>query len=169
MLERSRNLFQVIWELFPDEILERLLEGVRVKTDNDRLMEVRFNAMFQVPGGRLVTNKPPSIFGLYVKNFMFLLNQTSDENSHINAQDIPRDDIEVLYPETTKNFDRLPILYRVSTGINCNEFCLSYMELFVVPISVTSVGIDLAATINCQGRCNYVPCSLFPLTRKFCF
>jgi hypothetical protein len=100
---------------------------------------------------------------------MFLLNQTSDENSHINAQDIPRDDIEVLYPETTKNFDRLPILYRVSTGINCNEFCLSYMELLVVPISVTSVGIDLAATINCQGRCNYVPCSLFPLTRKFCF
>jgi hypothetical protein len=56
MWEYSRNLFQVIWELFPDEILERLLEGVRVKTDNDRLMEVRFNTMFQLPGGRLVTN-----------------------------------------------------------------------------------------------------------------
>ncbi|CAB3992266.1 Hypothetical predicted protein [Paramuricea clavata] len=67
---------KVIWELFPDEILERLLGGIEVKTDNDRLMEM------------------------------------SDENSRINPHDITRDDFEVLYPETTKNFDRLPILYR---------------------------------------------------------
>ena len=40
--------------------------------------------------------------------------KTSDHASRINPDHIRRDDVEVLYPETTKNFDRLPILYRVS-------------------------------------------------------
>ena len=39
------NTFQVVWELFPDEILKKLLEGIKVKTDNDRLMEVKFHTI----------------------------------------------------------------------------------------------------------------------------
>ena len=55
--KNSRNLFQVIWELFPDEILERLLEGITVKSDNDRLLEVKFDVMtFQLLKHCLVTN-----------------------------------------------------------------------------------------------------------------
>lgn len=39
-------LFKVISELFPDDALNNLLNGVNIKTDNDRLMEVIKNIDF---------------------------------------------------------------------------------------------------------------------------
>ncbi|XP_046851113.1 cilia- and flagella-associated protein 206-like [Xenia sp. Carnegie-2017] len=67
---------KVVTELFPPEVLEKLLQGIKIKTDNDRLTE------------------------------------TDDENCRIKSEDIPRQDVELFYPDGIKNFYRLPILYR---------------------------------------------------------
>ena len=44
----------------------------------------------------------------------FVSLQTSSDDDRINSKEIDNPKIELLFHETTKNFDRLPIQYRVS-------------------------------------------------------
>lgn len=62
---------------------------------------------------------------LYCVPFLFILlpylpatfcfSQTSSEDHRINGKEIDNPKIELLFHETTKNFDKLPIQYRVSS------------------------------------------------------
>ena len=45
---------------------------------------------------------------------LFVSLQTSSDDDRINNREIDNPKIELLFHETTKNFDRLPIQYRVS-------------------------------------------------------
>lgn len=48
------NRLQVIPELFPAELLSKLLEGIEIKTDNDRLHEVRVNTIISIANRCLI-------------------------------------------------------------------------------------------------------------------
>jgi len=64
----------------------------------------------------------------------FVSLQTSSDDNRINGKKIDNPKIELLFHETTKNFDKLPIQYRVSnqTIPEIKPFILEYPAKIIV-------------------------------------
>ena len=70
----------------------------------------------------------------------FVSLQTSSDDDRINSKEIDNPKIELLFHETTKNFDRLPIQYRVSM----KDFFFSIKERLLLGCPAKVIQFSLA-------------------------
>lgn len=84
---------------------------------------------------------------------LFFSFQTSTNEHRINAKEINNPQIELLYHETTQNFDKLPIQYRVSPP-------LSYLSTYFVLVMTTFLFFQGWVDNNWSNR-------LFEISREF--